>query len=273
MSRQPFRPEPAEREEMARLLPVPAERDLPAGRHQLFKDYLMNEIHHDTAPDAAAPARPRRRLAFLAIPLVTAAAAGAVFTALTTGHPTTPAQANQHDTSGQPIKITAAAYTLQQEDHGLVKLAITDPAGKLDLPGLQHDLDRLGVPARVYAGDPNCPNPQADPSPSPTSTPDPTPTASTSQPETSAAPSSPATERPAFLGDSWRIEIKNGKPVLYVRPGKIPAGQELMVGFPLAHTMPDHAWSIIEGGIIDGTPPACIPAPPEGAVQVRPTSS
>ncbi|MGI5380749.1 hypothetical protein ACQEV2_42535 [Streptomyces sp. CA-251387] len=272
MSRQPFRPEPAEREEMARLLPVPAERDLPAGRHQLFKDYLMNEIHHDAAPDAAATARPRRRLAFLAIPLVTAAAAGTVFTALATGHPTTPAKANQHDTSGHPLKITAAAYTLQQEDHGLVKLAVTDPAGKLDLPGLQHDLDRLGVPARVYAGDPSCPNPQADPSPSQTSAPDPTPSAS--QPAASSAPGRPTTGRPAVIGDSWTVEMKHGKPVLYIRPDKIPTGQQIMVGFPLAHTDPAHALSVIMGGMIDGTPPACIPAPPEGAVQeARPTSS
>ncbi|OIJ88405.1 hypothetical protein [Streptomyces colonosanans] len=269
MSRQSFRPDPAEREEMARLLPVPAERDLPAGRHQLFKDYLMNEIHHDADPDAAVPARSRRRKAFLAIPLATAVAAGAVFTALATGHATNPVQANQHSSSGQPLKITAAAYTLQQEDHGLVRLAIIDPAGKLDLPGLQRDLDRLGVPARVYAGDPNCPTP-ADPSSSPTSTPDPIPTAPASQPEVSRTPSGLASEHPA---SSWRVEVNNGKPVLYVRPDKIPAGQKLMVSFPLAHTEPDHAWSIIEGRTIDGTPPACIPAPPKGAIQFGPITS
>lgn len=266
MSPQPFRPDSAEREEMARLLPVPAERDLPAGRQQLFKDYLMNEIHQIS--DATVPARPRRRLAFLAVPLATAAAAGVVFTALATGHTTTPAQAEQHSTDGQPLKITAAAYTLQQEGHGLVKLAITDPAGKLDLPGLQRNLDRLGIPARVYVGDPNCPtSPQADRGSSPASTPDPTATASVSQPEASPAPSRSTDRHLARTGDIWTIEKKNGKPVLYVRPDRIPAGTQLMVGFPVARTEPDHPWSAIESSIIDGTPPACIPAPRKLAVQ------
>jgi hypothetical protein len=66
MSRQPFEPTPAEREEMARLLPVPADRDLPGSRHRLFKDYLMTQIQPSPAVTAATapavvPARPRRR--------------------------------------------------------------------------------------------------------------------------------------------------------------------------------------------------------------------
>ncbi|MER8231051.1 CU044_5270 family protein [Streptomyces sp. NPDC094049] len=75
MNATPYRPEQAEREETARLLPAPAERDLPPGRHLHHKELLMRQIDQDTAHtshqpgglrrrlvDVAAPGRPRRRL-------------------------------------------------------------------------------------------------------------------------------------------------------------------------------------------------------------------
>ncbi|MEE1798945.1 CU044_5270 family protein [Streptomyces sp. JV176] len=52
-------PERAEREELARLLPAPAERDLPPGRHLHRKDTLMRLIDQD---GDRATARPRPRL-------------------------------------------------------------------------------------------------------------------------------------------------------------------------------------------------------------------
>ncbi|WP_406149672.1 CU044_5270 family protein [Streptomyces sp. NBC_01012] len=52
-------PERAEREELARLLPAPAERDLPPGRHLHHKDTLMHLIDQD---GERATARPRPRL-------------------------------------------------------------------------------------------------------------------------------------------------------------------------------------------------------------------
>ncbi|SFC18998.1 CU044_5270 family protein [Streptomyces aidingensis] len=86
MSPKPSRPTPAEREEFARLLPVPAERDLPGRRHQRLKDHLMHEIQHHTTADTdtdtdTSRSRSRRRWAIAAVPL----AAGALAVALATG--------------------------------------------------------------------------------------------------------------------------------------------------------------------------------------------
>jgi hypothetical protein len=47
MSATPDRLSQAERTELARMAPVPAERDLPTGRHQLHKERLMSHILHD----------------------------------------------------------------------------------------------------------------------------------------------------------------------------------------------------------------------------------
>jgi hypothetical protein len=77
LSPKPSRPTRAEREEMARLLPVPAERDLPGSRHQLLKGLLMHEIQQKTAAPQQ-PRIPRRRLAFVAVPLVAGAMAAAL---------------------------------------------------------------------------------------------------------------------------------------------------------------------------------------------------
>ena len=47
--------------DLARLLPVPAERDLPAGRRHLIKEHLMTELRTDQPPrkrPARAPAVP-----------------------------------------------------------------------------------------------------------------------------------------------------------------------------------------------------------------------
>ncbi|ARP68816.1 hypothetical protein LK07_02440 [Streptomyces pluripotens] len=157
---------------------------------------------------------------------------------MATHHPTSPARAVQKGGSWQPQKITTAAYTLQREDDGRVRVAISDPAGKLlDTGRLQRDLNRLGVPAVVYAGDPRC------------------------------------TDTPTSPGDhssnkTWDIELtKGGKPVLSVRPDRIPAGQHLLVAFPLLRTDPDRAAYAITAGRIDGTPPACVPAWPKGSAK------
>lgn len=48
--------ERAEREELARLLPAPAERDLPLGRHLHHKDTLMRQIDQDRDRVTADPA-------------------------------------------------------------------------------------------------------------------------------------------------------------------------------------------------------------------------
>ncbi|MEU9298735.1 CU044_5270 family protein [Streptomyces sp. NPDC048266] len=120
MSPKPQRPTQAEREEMARLLPVPAERDLPGRRHQLLKDYLMREIRHDIPTETVTTlsrSRSRRRWAFGAIPL----AAGAMALALAVGgnldQPTTPDRAVADSPSvggGGTVKVTAASVLLDR---------------------------------------------------------------------------------------------------------------------------------------------------------------
>ncbi|MFE2558124.1 CU044_5270 family protein [Streptomyces sp. NPDC059352] len=72
---------PAERDEIARLLQVPSDRDLPVHRHEILKAHLLREIRHDTT-SAAEPRRGVRRLTLAAVPL----AAGALaVTLLATG--------------------------------------------------------------------------------------------------------------------------------------------------------------------------------------------
>ncbi|MGW1108474.1 CU044_5270 family protein [Streptomyces sp. NPDC002540] len=117
MSHKLPRPTQAEREEMAWLLPVPAERDLPGRRHQLLKDHLMREIQHNTG---AATTKPRtrhlRRLTFAAIPL----AAGAMALALATGgvlgqHPAAePGSAMTSGPSERGTNATPAAVLLDR---------------------------------------------------------------------------------------------------------------------------------------------------------------
>lgn len=68
---------PAEREELARLLPCPGEPVLPNDRLLQLEDHLMQEITRESAP-AVRPVRPRRRFALMAVPLGTAAVLGAV---------------------------------------------------------------------------------------------------------------------------------------------------------------------------------------------------
>ncbi|MDV5143010.1 CU044_5270 family protein [Streptomyces sp. SBC-4] len=80
MSTTPSRPTPAEREEIARLLPVPADRDRPGRHHQALKDQLLREFRQDAAPAAAKPRFGVRRLTIVAVPL----AAGALAVTLAT---------------------------------------------------------------------------------------------------------------------------------------------------------------------------------------------
>jgi hypothetical protein len=69
---QSSRLDPAERAELARLLPPPGDPELAADRHRLLKDAFLQQI---TEPRATAS---RRRLALLAAPVAAAVLAGAV---------------------------------------------------------------------------------------------------------------------------------------------------------------------------------------------------
>ncbi|MFF0298788.1 hypothetical protein ACFYST_35545 [Kitasatospora sp. NPDC004614] len=191
----------------------------------------------------------RRRLGVrIALPAgLVAAAAGVVVAAL-------PAQ-------------TAAAYTLQTADNGTVKLTVVNPAGKIDLAKVQRELDRLGVRARVYAGDPNCQAPAPLPSTSASSAPSSSPSASADAPAPSAdAPvpnASPASEP---SDQSWTLGRENGKLVLILNPARIPADKQVQIVFPLAKTDPAHGTSVIMGGLTDIPGPDCAPALPADAI-------
>ncbi|MBG0854528.1 CU044_5270 family protein [Streptomyces spinoverrucosus] len=71
---------PAEREELARLLPSPGEPVLPSDRQTLLKDHLMREFTKEADPRPIPPPRPRplRRVALVAVPLATAAVVVAI---------------------------------------------------------------------------------------------------------------------------------------------------------------------------------------------------
>jgi len=68
--------------ELARLLPPPAERDLPAGRQHTLKEHLMSELRLAGSPPAGSPATRRRRKPAIIIAAATAAALAAAATAL-----------------------------------------------------------------------------------------------------------------------------------------------------------------------------------------------
>ncbi len=69
--------------ELARLLPAPAERDLPAGRQRALKEHLMTELRPVGSPPAGRPAPRRRRKPAIIIAAAGAAAVAAAATALT----------------------------------------------------------------------------------------------------------------------------------------------------------------------------------------------
>jgi hypothetical protein len=73
--------------ELARLLPAPAERDLPAGRQHTLKEHLMSELRLAASPPAGRPATRRRRKPAIVIATAGAAAlAAALILALLPGN-------------------------------------------------------------------------------------------------------------------------------------------------------------------------------------------
>ncbi|WP_329088708.1 MULTISPECIES: hypothetical protein [unclassified Streptosporangium] len=110
-------------EELARLLPVPVERDLPAGRRRPLKEFLMTEIHQD-----AQPAGPKWRLPrpALLVPLLAVAAAVAV--------------------AAPPALGGGAAHAVSKNDDGTIFITINEAR---DPKSLQADLRDMGLNAVV----------------------------------------------------------------------------------------------------------------------------
>jgi hypothetical protein len=146
------RQEPLDHTELARLLPAPGDPVLSNDRQRLLEDFLMSNVTED-----ACPVRPRRRLAVhLAAPVALAACLAGTALAVhqTTPHTTSPVTA----TAGSlPQRISTVAYTLNRERRGTVTVTIRQAGAQPDLAQLQHDLERMGVPARVYQDDLTCP--------------------------------------------------------------------------------------------------------------------
>lgn len=115
-------PGPGQIEELARLLPVPVERDLPAGRRRLFKELMMQEIDQKTRPRR----RVLRRPAFL-VPVLAAAAALAV---------------------AVPVFVSGGtpAYAVAQNPDGTIHITINEAKNPKDL---QEDLRGRGLNAVV----------------------------------------------------------------------------------------------------------------------------
>jgi len=73
--------------ELARLLPAPAERELPAGRQHALKEHLMSELRLASSPPAGrAATRPRRKPAIVIAAAGAAALAAAIVLALLPGN-------------------------------------------------------------------------------------------------------------------------------------------------------------------------------------------
>ncbi|MFI6333116.1 CU044_5270 family protein [Micromonospora chersina] len=116
MNATPIRPGSNEHEELARLLPQPAERDLPSDRHRQLQEFVMNHIQQDLRQGTRNPRRSPRRLAYLtsAVAAVAVAAVavgtgtfGGAGTSVTSGGgaSTEPAPASA---SGRQILLAAA---------------------------------------------------------------------------------------------------------------------------------------------------------------------
>jgi hypothetical protein len=130
MSGNEFRSE-QELGELARLLPVPAARDLPAGRQQILKEHLMTELHRmepEGRPLAPGPRRkrPRGLLAVAGAGVLAAAVAATVIITghVTSAHPGASPQTSSPAAGGGSAPSTPAAVLLAR----IASAAASQPA-------------------------------------------------------------------------------------------------------------------------------------------------
>ncbi|MFB7473549.1 hypothetical protein [Kitasatospora sp. NPDC056184] len=239
----------AEREELARLLPAAAARGLSPHRHLLRKEHLMDALTEDSRPAPAV--RRHRGLALrLALPVgLSVAVAGLALTSLP-GDPagrngsalspatsaSTSASTSAATSPGSPDRITNAAYELVHTDDR-VTLTVLDGTKPVDTEQLQRDLDRLGVPTRVYGGQPGCGTFRSMVAPVPK---DATGKGSASS---------------AFIDAS----AHGGRTVFSIRPGSINAGEELILYLPVARPGTPGGLDGLEAGVLFGATPSCAP--------------
>ncbi|MER8048122.1 hypothetical protein [Streptomyces sp. NPDC094032] len=223
---------------LRQLLPVPTDRDFPAGRQIQREEHLMTSL---LTKDQGSE-RKRRGVVRFAVPTgLAAAVAGAALILL-------PAQ-------------SAAAYTVQSGQDGKVRLTIAKPDARIDLSRLQQDLAKAGVHAKVFTGDPNCASawtpPPLPPVPPGASLP---PAPSAPDLPTPTAPPTGASNLPAPPAPSFPVTKEGGKTVVTIDPTRIPHGKELLLGFPLAKGDSTGSFAEVLPKLPVGAVPACLPA-------------
>jgi hypothetical protein len=127
MSGNDFRSE-QEPAELARLLPVPAARDLPPGRQRILQEHLMTELHPmepKNRPRAAGQRR-KRRYGLVAVAGSAALAAAIAVTVLMTG-PAMPGRHGSSQASGTPTTPETAAVLLAR----IADAAASQPAPRV----------------------------------------------------------------------------------------------------------------------------------------------
>src|SRR5947207_7753803 len=85
MNTTPIRSGSDEREELARLLPQPAERDLPSDRHRQLQEFVMSHIQQDLRQATRGPRRSPRRLVYLTSALAAGSAMAVIAAAVGAG--------------------------------------------------------------------------------------------------------------------------------------------------------------------------------------------
>jgi hypothetical protein len=113
--------------ELARLLPVPAARDLPAGRQRILQEHLMTEIHQmePKSRPRAAGRRGKHRYGLVAVAVSTALAAAVAATVLITGQ-------------GAPARPTATPTPTTTETAAVLLAKIADAAASQPAPTVRN---------------------------------------------------------------------------------------------------------------------------------------
>ncbi|WP_031069981.1 hypothetical protein [Streptomyces sp. NRRL WC-3742] len=219
------REELAVREELARLLPAPAAPELSASRQLLLKEHLMDSI---TEAPSRRPARRRFALA-IALPVALAAAVAGVLLVGGSGDNGDSGEAGGRGAGPRILgSVTNVAYTLESTTD-TVRLIILENNKPVDTDQLQRDLDKFGIRARVYAGEPGC---------------------------RAKGPKIATHDN----DDGWHMEMVKDKMILTARPDAIPAGEKLFIYLPLAKSSPENGFRELESGLMKSPGPACMPS-------------
>lgn len=258
-----------QRDELAALLPAATATDLSRDRHLLLKEHLMTTMTEqdlkkdqkkDLKPKTAPGDRRRSPVRRAALPLgLAAAAVAAVLASGTSGSAHRPAVADASTGGTSLSDARDTGYTLQSDADGVVRLTVMTEFQRVDYVRLQHDLDRFGIPAHVYAGEPNCHAPAPV---TPTS-----PAGGTANTDTAAG---------RLASDGWDIEpASHATVLLFQTRHHLAAGEQLFIYLPYAKTDPSNGFRQLEAGIMQAPAPSCMPSkayttPPALAAQMTP---